>query len=132
MEKTTREKKHEFRMIFFNFLLITVGGGCLTSFYQWLQDGRRIQSDKSQAEINIMEQRRTQATTLFNEISPLIDTRLYNWRRLAWGLEDRIPEDSLKIRYNEYLEIFYAWNHNINKNRALICRFFGPQLGEQF
>ena len=132
MEKTKREKKHEINLIVLGFLLTTLGGGILTFLYQWIQDNRRAQSDKMQAELNIMEQRRTQATALFNEISPLIDTRLYNWRRLAWGLEGSIPEDSLKARYTEYMHVFFEWNHNLNKNRALICRFFGPQLGEQF
>jgi len=132
MEKTIREKKHEIKMALLNFGLITLVGGFLTFLYQYFQEDRRVKADKRQAEMNILEQRRTQATVLFNEISPLIDTRLYTWRRVAWGLQDRIAEDSLRSRYNEYIQVFYTWNHNLNKNRALICRFFGPELGSKF
>ena len=131
-DKTKLDRRHDFLMLILGFILTTVAGACLAFYFQRLQDNQRIEADKRQEDVKIMEQRRDQATILFNELSPLIDTRLYDWRRLAWGIEDAIPEDSLKIRYSEYMGIFYNWNHNLNKNRALVCRFFGPELGEQF
>jgi hypothetical protein len=131
-EKTMQDRRHELKMLVYGFILTTIVGGFLAFLYQYIQENQKIKAEKRQEEINIMEQRREQATALFNEISPLIDTRLYDWRRLAWGLEDRIHEDSLKSRYAEYIQVFYSWNHNLNKNRALICRFFGPELGGQF
>jgi hypothetical protein len=131
-DKTERDKKHDIKMLVLGFILTTIVGGLLTFLYQYIQEAQKLKAEKRQEEINIMEQRRGQATVLFNEISPLIDTRLYDWRRVAWGLEDRISEDSLKSRYAEYIQVFYTWNHNLNKNRALICRFFGPDLGSQF
>jgi hypothetical protein len=131
-EKTEQDRKHDFKMLIYGFVFTTLVGGLLTFWFQHFQDNQKIAADKRAEEVKITEQRQEQATALFNELSPLIDTRLYDWRRLAWGIEDRISEDSLKGRYAEYQEVFYKWNHNLNRNRALVCRFFGPELGEQF
>lgn len=130
--KTKEDRRHDWLLLIIGFFLTTVVGGILTFLSQHIQEGQRIEADKRADSVRIMEQRREQATSLFDELSPLMDTRLYDWRRLAWGIEDRIPEDSLRKRYSEYQEVFYQWNHNLNKNRALVCRFFGPGLGEIF
>jgi hypothetical protein len=130
--KTKEDRSHELRLLLIgSFITVVVGGG-LTAWSQRFQENQRIEAEKRADSVRIMEQRREQATSLFDELSPLMDTRLYKWRQLAWALEDRIAEDSLRKRYSDYQEVFYQWNYNLNKNRALVCRFFGPDLGEIF
>jgi hypothetical protein len=129
-DKTKDDRQHELKLLIWGFVLTTVTGGLLSFFFQELQEGQKVKADERSENARIMEQRQLQATELFNELSPIIDTRLYNWRRLAWGIEDQIPEDSLKKRYLEYQEVFLKWNRNLNRNRALVCRFFGPDLLE--
>ena len=130
-ERTNQDRKHERSLLLLGFLLTTAGGLLSFSFQGW-QENRKLKADERSENSRLMEQRQNQATELFNELSPMIDTRLYNWRRLAWGIEDQIPEDSLKKRYLEYQDVFLKWNRNLNRNRALVCRFFGPEIGEQF
>jgi hypothetical protein len=129
--KNAKDRLHDFKMVVVASLF-TIVGILLTLLFQYFQNNRQIEEQNRQDASKISEQRRDQATLLFNELSPLIDTRLYNWRQIAWGLEDTIPEDALKKRYSVYQETFYQWNHNLNKNRAFVCRFFGPKLGETF
>jgi hypothetical protein len=132
MTKNQKDQKHDLKMIVYGFILTGILGTSITFLFNHLENHHKIEADRRADSVRIMEQRREQATIVFNELSPLMDSRLYNWRRLAWGLEDQIPEDSLKQRYAEYEETFFKWNRNLNKNRALVCRFFGPDLGETF
>ncbi|HEV2825170.1 MAG TPA: hypothetical protein VG035_08190, partial [Actinomycetota bacterium] len=72
------------------FLLTTVAGGLLGYFFQ-----RRSWSH--QYEVQFRAQERERATKAFEEISRLLDKRLYRLRQLYWGLsgptERRREED---------------------------------------
>src|ERR1700743_896298 len=103
--KSKEERAHDRNMLILGFIFTGVIGTLITFLFQHLEDSQKIDADKRSESVRIMDKRRKQATTVFNELSPLMDTRWYNWRRLAWGLEDRIPEDSLKKRYAEYEDV---------------------------
>jgi len=131
-QKSKNDRVHEYKLLILGFFLTSIIGGLITFSSQSFQERQKIEADRRADYIKIMEQRREQATILFNELSVLIDTRLYNWRRLSWALEDDIYRDSINKRYYEYQDIFLKWNHSLNKNRALVCRFFGANLGDLF
>ena len=72
VEKTSKEMKHELKMLILSFILVTLIGGALTAFYGFLND-----------KWSLAEERRSEATLLFREISTIMDTRLYLWRKIA-------------------------------------------------
>lgn len=107
-------------MLIYGFAFTTILGGLFTFALQSMDTRQKLR-----------EQHREQATRLFDELSPLMDTRLYAWRRVAWGLEAGMAEDSLRAIYEDYNKSVRAWNNSLNRNRALACRFFGPSTGSQ-
>ncbi|MCL1068900.1 hypothetical protein L2735_19250 [Shewanella olleyana] len=121
MSKTTEEMKHEKTLLVLSFVLITLLGGGLTSYYGHLQN-----------KWSISEQRRTEATLLYKEISMLMDTRLYKWRKVGWATEDKKDSEFIWSLYADYAKVLNDWNNSLNKNRALLCRYFGPELGAVF
>ncbi|MBD2716450.1 hypothetical protein KBK19_15520 [Microvirga sp. STR05] len=131
-DKTPDDRRHDIKLLKYGFLLTTLVGGVLTLLFQLIQNQQNHKAAEKAENVKIMEQRRAQATSLFEEFSPLMDTRLYHWRQVAWAIEDRISEDSIRKRYAAYQHVFHKWNFSLNKNRALICRFFGPEIGSRF
>jgi hypothetical protein len=130
--KTPEDKKHDARMLLFTFLLTTVLGGALTFIFQTYENRRSENASERLEESKLIEQRRQDASKLYDEISPLMDTRLYEWRQVAWALEDKVPDKELNRRYEEYRKSLLKWVHSLNRNRALVCRYFGPAAGLQF
>ena len=120
VEKTSKEMKHELKMLILSFILVTLIGGALTAFYGFLND-----------KWSLAEERRSEATLLFREISTIMDTRLYLWRKIAWAIQYEKEVDEIYIHLENYRGSVNSWNFNLNKNRALLCRYFGPNLGRE-
>jgi hypothetical protein len=130
--KTADDRRHEYRLLLTGFVLTTVVGGLLTFTFQWLSDRQKAnEADRASSE-QISEQRRTDASKVFAEVSELLDTRLYKWRQVAWAVEKALPASQIEEAYTSYRDTLFQWNFRLNKNRALICRFFGPEAGSQF
>lgn len=67
------------------------------------------------------------ATNLFENLSELMDRRLYLSRRLLSSFGDRekgLP-DKTDERFKEYNNFLYEWNCSINKNICKLEQFFG-------
>lgn len=110
------------------FLLTTVLGGMLGTYLQ-------NRSWSHQYAIQAAAEEREKATEIFEEISRLLDRRLYRMRRLYWALEanrERPPSEQAQKRMEEYVGILYEWNDSINRNLALIQRYFGTHRREVF
>ena len=43
-----------------------------------------------------------------------------------------MPEPELQARYGEYRDTLRDWVYRLNRRRALLCRFFGPEIGGEF
>jgi hypothetical protein len=96
--KTAEDRKHDFKVTFFAFVLTTLVGGSFTLYFQYREDqhkeraeaetaqAQRLAADRA-AEAQLTELRRTGATQLFDDVSVLMDKRLFLWRRFAWSLE---------------------------------------------
>jgi hypothetical protein len=111
------------------FLLTTVLGGLLGSFFQ-----RRAWAH--QHAVQLREQGREQAIRVFEEVSRLMDKRLYRLRLLYWSLALGRPDDQQSDmpddQMNGYRQVLYDWNDNINRNLALLQQYFGDQVRNQF
>lgn len=106
------------------FLLTTVFGGLLGLFFQ-----RR--SWDHQHTVQVGELERERAVKIFEEVSRLLDKRLYRIRLLYWSLPPGNSEGKLldlaDSRMEGYREVLYEWNDSINRNLALIQQYFGQQ-----
>ena len=79
--------------------------------------------------MQIAEENRVRALQVFDEISRLMDKRLYRLR-LAYlslptegGASDRSPQADERLR--DYQQVLYEWNDSINRNLALVQHHFG-------
>ena len=108
-------------------LLTTVAGGLLGVYLQ-----RRSWSH--QYNVQLAAAARDRAVALFEELSRLLDRRLYRMRRLYWTLR-RERERPLSERGAKSLEaydaVLFEWNDNINRNLALLERSFGSRMRKQ-
>lgn len=107
-------------MLLFGFVFTTLVGGYLS--YAWQ---KRAAEYERAAEHRRLEQQA--ATRVFEEISRLMDRRLYRMRRLHTGLADNHDATRLRARWDAYREVLFEWNENLNRNLALTQRYFGNE-----
>jgi hypothetical protein len=102
------------------FLLTSVLGGALGYVFQ-------ARSWRHQRRASSFDTERAAATKVFEGLSSLMDRRLYRMRKLMWAIHQK-PGDknSIESAMSEYRAILYEWNDGINKQRALVQRYFGP------
>jgi hypothetical protein len=107
------------------FLLTTVIGGLLGFLFQ-----RRTWNH--QHAVQVHEQERERAVAIFEEVSRLMDRRLYRLRLLFWSLPKRslggTEQELAQRRLEDYRQVLFDWNDNINRNLALIQQYFGTGL----
>lgn len=104
------------------FLLTTVAGGALGYYFQ-------TRSWRQQSKTRQLESERTMATQVFEEISRLMDKRLYRMRQIFWRLR-RVETTELVVEkhLSLYRELLYEWNDNLNRNLALVQACFGRAI----
>jgi hypothetical protein len=110
------------------FLLTTVVGGLFGYLLQqraWTHQYR----------VGAAATRRERSLELFDELSRLLDKRLYRMRRWYWSL-DRDRENGARSedsddRRAEYVAVLYEWNDSINRNLAMLQSFFGSEPRRQ-
>jgi hypothetical protein len=107
------------------FILTTVAGGFLG---YWLQN----RSWKHQHDAQLLQSERSTATSLFENISQLMDKRLYRMRLLAWSLEAETEDaDAIEQHMQNYRQLLYDWNDTLIRNLAITQAYFGSQIREQ-
>jgi hypothetical protein len=62
---------------------------------------------------------------VFEKISQLLDRRLWHTRRLIWASERGATAEQLREHRIAYEEAVDEWNVNLNRNLALVERYFG-------
>jgi hypothetical protein len=104
------------------FLLTSVAGGILTFFFQrraWAH-----QHDVQQREVI-----RDQSQKVFEDLSTLLDQRLYRMRLVFAAARRLAPQPGRGVRLDkaldEYRAVLTAWNDNLNRNLALVHTYFG-------
>jgi hypothetical protein len=114
----------QFAPLIVGFLLTTVAGGILGYFFQ-------IRSWSHQYEVQFYEQERERAAKAFEEISRLLDKRLYRLRLLYWRLSGPVEDKSnaeIQRKMDDYRAVLYEWNDNINHNLAVMQQYFGTRM----
>ncbi|MEV0821935.1 peptidoglycan-binding domain-containing protein [Nonomuraea rubra] len=103
------------------FVLTTVLGGALGYLFQ-----RRAWAHQHKTQQR--EREREQASRVFEEISSLLDKRLYRMRLVLWAAKRRVSGSSnepLSEARERYREVLLLWNDNLNRNLALTQAYFG-------
>ena len=115
-------------LLVLGFFLTSVLGGALAYSFQdrtWKHQLRAQQRD----------QRREQAMKVFEEVSSLLDKRLYRMRLLFWAAKRCAPagRDSTGLReaLDEYRQVVAEWNDNLNRTLALVHTYFGGRARER-
>jgi hypothetical protein len=104
------------------FILTTVGGGVLGYYFQ-----RR--NWKHQNTAKVMETEHATATAIFENISTLMDKRLYRMRLLCWSVEAEVLEDQVIEEHRQlYRQVLYDWNDTLIRNLALTQAYFGNAI----
>lgn len=69
------------------------------------------------------------ASKLFEELSALMDKRLYRMRQVIYGIR-KIPtnREIAQARMDEYRNVLFEWNDKINRNLAMTRRYFGNDM----
>jgi Putative peptidoglycan binding domain len=96
------------------FGLTTVVGGFLGYYFQ-----RRTWN------ANRRESERQAAATVFDEISRLMDRRLYRMWLVHWRLSPGTTEERVEKAMDGYRAVLMEWNDSLNRNLALAYRYFG-------
>ncbi len=102
-------------LLVLGFVFTTVVGGVLGYYFQ-----RRTW------DANRRESERSAAADVFDDISRGMDERLYRMRLVYWGL--RRGEKDHAAAMAEYRATLVKWNDNLNRNLALVQRYFGREV----
>ncbi len=115
-------------LLVIGFLLTSVAGGALGLFFQtrnWSHQHRALQLD----------QQREQAIKVFEEVSSLLDRRLYRMRLVFWAAKRCAPAGrdvtALREPLEEYRKVLAPWNDNLNRTLALVQTYFGGGARQQ-
>jgi hypothetical protein len=109
------------------FLLTTVIGGLLGFLLQnrsWEHQHKVLASEQErQRRLQIAEQERKEAVQIFDEISRLMDKRLYRLRLVYWSLKEESDpgkrSPAAEERWKEYRQVLYEWNDSVNRNPSV-------------
>jgi hypothetical protein len=110
------------------FVLTTVVGGFLGVIFQ-----RRLWSH--QHDVQVRDLRHDSAMKIFEEVSRLLDRRLYRHKRLYWAFlelkrDGHLPNDAPE-RMDDYAQVVRDWNDGVNRNLALVEHFFGRDMRDE-
>ena len=109
-------------LLILSFILTSVVGGLLGYYFQ-------NRTWKHQNTARLQENERLTAKDVFENISMLMDKRLYRSRLLSWSLEDEsVQEEVIEKHMAEYRRILYEWNDTLIRNLALVEAYFGNDV----
>jgi hypothetical protein len=90
----------------------------------------------SSAHSQIAAAERKRSVEIFEEVSRLLDKRLYRLRLVYWSLPigNSLGKRSelANQRMDDYRTVLYEWNDGINRNLALIQQYFGEDARHEF
>jgi hypothetical protein len=105
-------------LLVIGFGLTSVLGGALGWFFQtrsWSHQHRAQQRDEE----------RVQALKVFEEVSSLLDRRLYRMQRVFWAARAGGDTGRLDAARDDYRQVVAIWNDNLNRILALVHTYFG-------
>jgi hypothetical protein len=108
-------------MLVVGFALTTVAGTIITQRFQ-----DRAWRNEHQA--SLREADRQTSIKLFEEVSHLMDKRLYRMRRVMSGSRTTLTPSEAKLRWDQYRETLFEWNDDLNRTLALVQCYFGDSV----
>lgn len=106
------------------FVLTTVLGGLLGYWFQ-------SRAWAHQHDVQRRDEERQQALKTFEEVSLLLDRRLYRMRRLYWAARRKARDigdaAGLTSAQDDYIEVLTDWNDKLNHTLAIVETYFGSQ-----
>jgi hypothetical protein len=106
------------------FILFSIIGAILAARFQY-------RSWKRQWLVQEASRRIGAASSVYEEISHVVDKRIYRMKQLVYALQSGDPR-RIEERRKEYREVLYQWNDNINKYLAKIQIYFGQDARNYF
>jgi peptidoglycan hydrolase-like protein with peptidoglycan-binding domain len=88
----------------------------------------------NQHEVERRDEERRQAAKIFDEVSSLLDRRLYRMRRVYWEARrccQGTATGRLPAAVDDYRDVLMAWNDNLNRLLALTYTHFGGGVRRQ-
>jgi len=124
--------------IVLGFVLTTVFGGWWAQHLQresWKQQNNLQNKEwDRQNDLRKQEDEHHRAAIACENLSKLLDKRLYRMLRLFYAIEDYGPDPTdvsrLDARLSDYNEVLYEWNDSLNVNLALLGSHFGASARE--
>lgn len=117
----------EWATIAIGFILTSVVGG-------WWAARLQQRSWDRQNDLRLREAERERAAGVSQDLSALLDRRLYRMRRLYWAVEGyqtgSVTKEVLDARLSDYNDVLYEWNEKLNVNLALLGSYFGTSARE--
>jgi DNA anti-recombination protein RmuC len=112
---------NELVLLLLGFFLSTIVGGMLAYWYQSLAWSRDDEARRKSEEL-------ARASALFEDISRMMDKRLYRLRNVQDALEQRLSVGELEKCREEYRASVAEWNETLNRNLWATERYFGKSL----
>jgi hypothetical protein len=113
-------------------ILLVVGFGLTGVFGTLLGFFLQNRAWAHQHEVGRRDEERLQALKTFEEVSLLLDRRLYRMRRLYWAARrkalDSGDEAEIAAARDDYREVVIGWNDSLNHTLALTEASFGSQV----
>ena len=112
-------------LLLLGFCLTTVLGGLLTTRLQralW----------ERQTRLEVFRRRYEEGTVFLDQLSSLIDRRLFGLQRLLWVIEEGVEADQLETKEREYFQTVIEWNGTLRSNRNKIRLLIGESQASDF
>lgn len=107
--------------ILLGFALTTVAGG-------WWAARLQERSWTRQNETRMREVEGDRAATACQDLTSLLDRRLYRMQRLLWAAMNHAAKpagEELEQRRQEYVDVLIVWNERLNMNLSVVGSYFG-------
>jgi hypothetical protein len=112
---------------FLQKLLLLVIGFVLTYWCgNYLTDKFRRETAKTEFEFASMQSDISRSLQIFEDVSRMMDKRLFRMRRLHDTFVASLDSDTARERLIDYRNTLIEWNDNINRYRSLFSLYFAP------
>jgi hypothetical protein len=130
-EEVSDDQKKPFSGFMEKLILLVVGFALTTLVGGVLADRFRRENARTELEIAAMQSDIARSIQVFENISQLMDKRLFRMRRLHDVFNGDIGSDALPQRLSDYRNVYIEWNDNLNRYRALYVVSFTSADSQQ-
>jgi len=111
-------------LLILGFLLTTIGGGFVATLLQQRAWRHKWEVENAEKHIETAKQ-------IFEEVSRLMDKRLFRVEQLSVWIR-RADRKRVHLSLENYRNVMFDWNDNINRHLAMLQIYFGNDIREDF